>query len=153
MENLASALKIAFAILVFVIALSITFSLLTKTTETADNLLWYSDETNYWPQPMEGSDEKIVGIDTVISTLKNRGSQSSYVTIIEGTNERTFKLLGEDERNAEEYIKEHINHSSTYKETIREITTDGAYMIAEDGTKVILEPGGATRRYIIYEKQ
>jgi len=38
------------------------------------------------------------------------------------------------------------------KENILEITLDGKYKEAEDGTKVIIEPG-TTRTYIIYTKQ
>ena len=92
------------------------------------------------------------------TTLKNRGTQDSYVTIIENGNEHTYKLLGTDQENeeVEGFIKEHISGQKsayTYKETIREITTDGAYMVADDGTKISVSPGGATRRYIIYEKQ
>ena len=157
MENAADALKIAFAVFVFVIALSITFFLLTEIKDTADTILWYSDKTNYMDK-IEGSDTRIVGVDTVISTLKNRGTQDSYVTIIENGNEHTYKLLGTDQENeeVEGFIKEHISGQKsayTYKETIREITTDGAYMVADDGTKISVSPGGATRRYIIYEKQ
>jgi len=48
MENASDALKMAFAIFVFVIALTIVFSLITKVKETADAILLNSDKTNYY---------------------------------------------------------------------------------------------------------
>lgn len=48
MENASDALKMAFAIFVFVIALTIVFSLISKVKETADAILLNSDKTNYY---------------------------------------------------------------------------------------------------------
>ena len=57
MENSVDALKMAFAVFMFIVALSIIFSLLTKTKDTADVILFYSDKTNYYDWE-EGSTEK-----------------------------------------------------------------------------------------------
>lgn len=48
MENAADALKMAFAVFVFIIALSIVFSLIGNVKETADTVLYYADKTNYY---------------------------------------------------------------------------------------------------------
>jgi len=48
MENASDALKMAFAIFVFVIALTIVFSLISKVKETADAILVNSDKTTYY---------------------------------------------------------------------------------------------------------
>ena len=73
MENATDALKMAFAVFVFVIALSTVFSLMTKTKEVADTVLWYSDKTNYYDLTDEKTDEgRIVGEDTVISALQTQ---------------------------------------------------------------------------------
>lgn len=48
MENTADALKMAFAIFVFIVALSMVFSLIGNIKETADAVLYYSDKTNYY---------------------------------------------------------------------------------------------------------
>jgi len=48
MENASDALKMAFAIFVFVVALTIVFSLISKVKETADAILLNSDKTNYY---------------------------------------------------------------------------------------------------------
>ena len=152
MENAADALKIAFAVFVFIAALSITFHLLTETKETADTILKYSDIENYLNKTT-GSERRIVGIDTVISTLKNRADQASFVTIIENGSSETYKISAADDARVEDFIKSHIGSTNKYQETIREIVTNGVYYIGEDGTRVYAQQGGTTRRYIVYEKQ
>lgn len=47
MENAADALKIGFALLVFVVALSIVFTMISKVKATADAVLYYADDTNF----------------------------------------------------------------------------------------------------------
>lgn len=46
MENATDALKMSFAVFVFIIALSIVFSLISQAKETADAVLFYSDKTS-----------------------------------------------------------------------------------------------------------
>ena len=76
MNNIADALKMAFAVFVFVIALSIVFYLITEVRETADTILFYADETNYYKWETGTLDNgRIVGVDTVIATLKNYTTQ------------------------------------------------------------------------------
>ena len=48
MENAADALKIAFAILVFMMGISILFSLVASLKQSADEILYYSDGTNLY---------------------------------------------------------------------------------------------------------
>ena len=48
MENAADSLKIAFAIFVFIMALSMVFSLISTIKETADEVLFISDKTNFY---------------------------------------------------------------------------------------------------------
>ena len=152
MENAADALKMAFAVFVFIVALSITFYLLTATKETADSILWYADKENYIDKT-DGSKTREVGVDAVISTLKNRGDQSSYVTVIEPGFNVTFKITEADDARVEDFIKTHVDKDYTYTETIREIVTSGVYYIGEDNTRVYVAQGGSTRRYIIYQKK
>lgn len=149
MENASDALKMAFAIFVFIIALSIVFSLITQVKETADEILFNSDKTTYysWETGETLENGRTVGIETVISTLKNYKKQSSYV-IIDGK-EFNFATM-DDEINR--YIEENITGTHKYLENIREITTGGKYRIAEDGTKITIQPG-TTRTYVIYTKK
>ena len=48
MENAADALKIVFAIFAFIVALSMVFSLISTIKETADEVLFITDKTNFY---------------------------------------------------------------------------------------------------------
>ncbi len=52
MENAVDALKIAFGVLVFVIALTVAFALLSQAKATSDIMLFASDKTNYYTSKM-----------------------------------------------------------------------------------------------------
>ncbi len=72
MENAVDALKIAFAIFVFVMALSLAMYMFTQAGETADIVLEKSDVTEFMDY-IQISDvqngERIVGLETIIPTL------------------------------------------------------------------------------------
>ena len=162
MENATDALKMAFAVLIFVIALSITFILIGYTKETADTILSYSDRTSYM-DPDEG--KRLVSVDTVISALKNRVDQASYIVIEENglqyidengnaktTNTFTYKTTSDDKQ-VQKYIETHVDKGYKYTETVREIVTDGEYIVTEDGTRLAISPGGVSRRYVIFKRE
>lgn len=152
MENAADALKMAFAVFVFIVALSIVFSLMTKIKDTADTVLWYSDKTNYYEWTRDTTDDgRIVGEDTVIATLTTQTKEKVYVQIDDGTSVVTFTLFNTNAERAE-YIERYLkNGTNKYEERVVEITTGGVYRTAEDGTKIIIQPG-TTRTYVIYKK-
>lgn len=85
MENAADALKIAFAVLVFAMAITMTFMSISQAKATADAVISMTDKTNYYDY-YEGTDENIVGIDTLISTLYRYHKESFWVTIKEENN-------------------------------------------------------------------
>ena len=157
MENAVDALKMSFSVLILLIALSITFYLFNKTKETIYTLLWYSDRENYYSyeyQDLENGRE--VHVDTLISTLKNFKTQASYVRIeYSPSSSEIFKIS--DGSSSKERINDTIkdllnNHSNDiFYESVEEITTGGSYILAEDETKLLVDPTGAgSRRYIIY---
>ncbi len=80
MENASNALKMAFAILVFIVALSILFSLMMTITATSETVLFYSDSTNFydWEDGTKRT-KRIVGEDTVIARILDN---SSNVTVM-----------------------------------------------------------------------
>lgn len=153
MENAADALKMAFAVFVFIIALSIVFSLISQAKQTADEVLANSDKTNYYDKWIEGIDDngRTVGVDTVISTLKNYQNQNIYVIIKEGNVETEFNYSSSMNDLVDEYIEKYAGRNYMFKETVREINIGGRYKVAEDGTRITIEQG-QTRTYIIYEK-
>lgn len=70
MENAVDALKIAFAAIVFVLALSISMYMFTKAKETSDLVLQKSDVTEFMQYTEVESDvDRIVGLETIIPTL------------------------------------------------------------------------------------
>lgn len=154
MENSADALKMVLAIFMFVVALSIVFSQLSKVKETADTVLWYSDKTNYynWTEGNTLTENgRIVGIETVISTLKNYRKQSAYVIIEDDSGKREFDYSSSMQEEIENFIKAKTGSQDKYLENIREITTGGKYRTADDGTRITIKPG-TTRTYVIYTK-
>lgn len=79
MENAVDALKIAFGVLVFVIAITVSFMLFSQAKSTSDIVLYSSDKTNYYTY-QDNNLESIVGIDTVISEL-NRYVRGDLIKI------------------------------------------------------------------------
>ena len=82
MENATDALKMMFAVFAFIVALSITLNSLTKTRETADAVLYYSDETNYYDYT-DSSDQtkgREVTKDAIIATLF-RKQTDTYIIV------------------------------------------------------------------------
>lgn len=156
MENATDALKMAFAVFVFVIALSTVFSLMTKTKEVADTVLWYSDKTNYYDWAEEDTDNgRTVGEDVVISALYTIVEEKLYIQIKDGTTTTTFapSILPAEVEKRQKYINDNLNSgSNTYKERVMELTTGGVFRTAEDGTKITIQPG-TTKAYVIFEKQ
>lgn len=148
MENAAEALKMAFAVFVFIMALSIVFSLVSQIKETADVVLYYSDKTNFydWEQG-DLSEGRIVGAETVIAALYNTSNDLTMITIID-EHGNTIYPSG---NSIQDVIKNELDEEGQYKERIVEITTGGTYRIAEDGTRVTVKPGD-TKVYIYYTK-
>ena len=88
MENATDALKMMFAVFAFIIALSIALSSLTKARETADAVLYYSDETNYYDYT-ESSDQskgREVGKDAIIATLFRKQTDTYIIVDLQSKN-------------------------------------------------------------------
>ena len=93
MENAVDALKMAFAVIVFVMALSISINMFSNARETADVVLHSSDITEYmqYQEAVEGTESRIVGLETIIPTLYKyykenytvifRDKKSNYMTM------------------------------------------------------------------------
>lgn len=155
MENASDALKLAFAVFVFIIALSIVFSLMTKIRTTSDTVLWYSDKTNYYDWADENTDNgRTVGEDVIISALYTIVEEKLYIQVKDGATTTTFapSILPAEVERRQKYINDNLNSgSNTYKERVMELTTGGVFRTAEDGTKITITPG-TVRAYIIYTR-
>ena len=162
MEDAADALKIAFAVFVFVIAITLLFALTSQAKSTADYVLYYNDETNFY-EYFNGSDglkdgERIVSVSEIISTLYRYYKESISITInINGASE-TFDLATESyssEQAIQNRIKEYINNTllnykdEIFVESFIEVPISGIYMTGEDGTQITLSSGGS-KVYVTY---
>jgi hypothetical protein len=94
MENTTQALYIAFAVLVFIIAFTVTLYLVNKVNTTAKTLVWSLDATSYYDSLeltdlIANNDEdtnnatRIVGIDTIIPSLYRYYKESFAVKILD----------------------------------------------------------------------
>ena len=73
MENAVEGLKLAFAVLLLTMALSLTIAFFSKARTTAEAVLQSSDKTAYYDYskysvPQDTSGNRIVGYETIIPT-------------------------------------------------------------------------------------
>lgn len=169
MENAADALKIGFAIFVFVVAITIAFSLVSKAKSTADYVLFYADKTNFYDRLNSKTLNRKVSATDVISTLYRYYKESLCVTIVlpEDTyrfdlnlSEADLEKLGlkqapstEDaiEKMLEEFITTKLTAyaNAKFEEKFVEIPISGIYETGEDDTEITLSSGGK-KVYITY---
>ena len=163
MENGIEALKLAFAVLIFVIALTVAFSTYSQAKHTGDLVLKYSDREYFQELQELQEDEKefykvgarIVDKSTVIATIARCIKEKFTVEIIEdGRN--TYKFEYDTIKSPEE-IKNEFNSFITecqktrFKETYVETIVGGKVYQGGDGTK--LEENTYEKLYITYEAQ
>ncbi|MBQ2917479.1 MAG: hypothetical protein IJE59_04900 [Clostridia bacterium] len=161
MENATDALKIAFAIFVFVIAITLTFSLISQAKSTSDYVLSYSDRTNFYEHSDSKDKNRIVSVTEVISNLYRYYKESLCVTVVLGEEEHKFDLsntystTAQIEKKLSKFITDTLlkNYSDvTFKEEFVEVPVSGIYQTGEDGTQITLSSGGK-KLYITYTAQ
>ena len=161
MENAVDALKIAFAVFIFVLSLSIAFMAFSQAAQTSNKMLFASDPTNYYRYTGEVPENgRIVTADVVISSLYRYYKESIVVNIADnyGIVQKTFNTatdgLNSQERRkqrVEDYVKDKLGKDAKYLETFQEVTKNGKYAVGEDGT-VITEEAEQTSIYITYKR-
>lgn len=113
MENAVDALKMAFAVLVFVIAMWIAFSLLGQANATAREIFFSMDKITYLdPQRVGGGDanNRIVGLETIIPTIYRYSVENCGVTIINNDGKLVARYDTETEN-----VARHITNGLAYK--------------------------------------
>lgn len=161
MENAVDALKIAFGMLVFVIALTLAFMVFSQATQTSTKMLFASDKTNYYTYSDEPNQQgRIVGADVVISSLYRYYKESVVVRIVEGDNTTEFNTEtdgGLSQRERKKRVNDWIETNSdildgTFLETFDEVKKGGKYIVEDDGSELTVQ-SGQTSIYITYTKQ
>lgn len=163
MENAADALKMAFAVFVFVAAISLALNSFTKAKETADAILYYTDKVNYyeWADSSDQKAGRVVGKDAIIASLY-RVQSDTYIIVDLKTTKYIFnqkrvtevtasnvKTINTEEVDNMHYLINFINktlpNNATYVENVSEVTNEGMlggeYITAEDGTKLQVVQG------------
>ncbi len=150
MENIADALKISFAVFVFVLAIAITFSTISKAKKTSDVVLYHIDETNFYDYEDSKSTNREVNKDIVISTLYKSCEETITVSIeLKDGSKHEFSANTEEEISS--FLEDNIsNFYQTYVEDFIEIIDDGIYIKGEDGSQITVAEG-VKRIYIMYK--
>lgn len=86
MENVVESIIIVFAVIVFVIALSVTTFMLSKAMTTTKEIIYFADKTNYMQNIRIAEDEvpitrRNVSIDTVVNSLYRYYKENFMVRI------------------------------------------------------------------------
>ena len=90
MENAVEGLKLAFAVLLLTMALSLTIAFFSKARTTAEAVLQSSDKTAYYDYskysvPQDTSGNRIVGYETIIPTLYKYDKERYKVIFKQGS--------------------------------------------------------------------
>lgn len=150
MENAVDALKIAFAVIVFVIAISIAFAVFSQARAVSDILLYANDKTNFEEYVLEHAKiNRTVGIETIIPTIRRYLTNNDVysVEVIDGSKTYVFDLVNDQqtnltpdklkenlEKNLEELIRKYSD--STFIETYSEKIYRGDISTSENGETI-----------------
>jgi len=98
MENALDAMEMAFAMFVFVLALTITFISFGAIKRVADSVLYINDDSSYIEYVLDSDYtlQRVVGINDIIPTLYSYSTELYKVTIILDNNKR-FDFYNENE--------------------------------------------------------
>lgn len=151
MENAAEALKIAFALFAFVLAITVTFSLISQAKSTSDYVLYYSDKTNFYENLTSSTGNRKVLVSEVISTLYRYSDESISITVDLGDKgSRTFEssITSDNiEKDLSIYINEillntdYVPINAEFEEEFVEVPITGIYERGEDDTEITLSSG------------
>lgn len=123
MENAVDALKIAFAVFVFIIALVLAFSVIGQLRATSDVIFALNDKTNEYDYVSSNdtnasNKDRIVGFETIIPTIYRYAKEQYAVTILDtsGTPIVRYDLYTEGFINEWDTILKKMNRTSTRAE-------------------------------------
>ena len=89
MENAVDAIKIAFGLLVFAIAIVLTFSVIGQVRATSDIIFTLNDKTQFYEYTTEEdyntNINRIVGLETILPTIHRYAKEQYAVTIFDTT--------------------------------------------------------------------
>ena len=161
MENATDALMMAFAVFIFVIAITLIFSLVSQAKSTADYVLFYNDKTNFYEHSDSKEKNREVSVTEVISSLYRYYKESLCVIVDLGEEKpkfdlsNTYSTVAQVEKKLAEFISGTLlkdYSDATFKEEFVEVPVSGIYQTGEDGAQITLSSGGK-KLYITYTVQ
>lgn len=106
MENAADALKIAFGVFIFIIAVSLSISTFSNARTAIDNIITYRDKKNSYIEVQKANTKnRIVGVETIVPTIYNI-SKENYKIIFLNKNEKPLVLYTKTDHN----VRTEINY-------------------------------------------
>lgn len=98
MEDAVDALKMAFSVFAFIIALSIVFAMFSQAREVSDIVLAKTDNTYFaqYELPNENTGGREVGIETIIPTLYRYYKEKFSIDIITSNNDNYNEKFDEE---------------------------------------------------------
>lgn len=97
MENASQALIMAFSIIIFVIALTISISMFSMARATSDFVIFKSDETNYYTYNAVDETSKrnarVVSMETIVPTLYRYYKENYRVEFYDGNEENPLEIF------------------------------------------------------------
>lgn len=130
MENGADALKIAFAIMMFVMALSLSISSLSQANYAVTSIISLNDrETNYNYVEPSSNNTRIVGVETVVPTMYRAYKENFKIYFYANNSGTPFEIYQNENGDIVNYIdgsevfgnaEEAVNH-------LNQILEEGLY--------------------------
>lgn len=120
MENAADALKIAFGIFVFMLAVSILFHFSSLVKAVAESKLLETDDTTYYEyyendtRLVDNNGNRIVTLEDIIPTMYRYSTESAAVTIID----KDGKIVTRLDRQTETLCTNWNNRTEAQKQTV-----------------------------------
>ena len=117
MENAADALKMAGAVLIFVLAISVAIFAFGQVRETADTIIDYKDrETVYIDGDFyyeSSGTERVVGLETAIPAI-TRAYLENYIIVFSGLEKPIYKIKVNSNEYKDKYVLD-LETSSNYE--------------------------------------
>lgn len=141
MENAIDALKMAAAVLIFIIALAVAFSIIGTTKQTADSIITMRDKQAYLDSAevdngilytsnssvesgtvngVNSKGDRTVSVDDVVSTILRYNKEKYGVTIIDNNG----TVLARFDSNTEDVMRQWYNISSGLEKYIEKLNTN-----------------------------
>lgn len=120
MENAADALKIAFGIFVFMLAVTVLFRIASFTQSLAETKLMDADKTTYYEyyesdmNSVDQNGNRIVTLEDIIPTMYRYSTESSAVTLID----KDGNIITRLDRQTETLCTNWNNRTQAQKETV-----------------------------------